>query len=743
MSENTVTTPLAQSETNQCTATAKWFIDKSEYNPLLGTFRLLINGEEAFAEVHRAIAAAKKSVCMICLGFQPSMSFLRGEASGAPTIGQLLEAKGKEGVKIRLLGYVVDPLWLDWDVSGWQPGEIYTPGRRFKNVIGDDLIITSTDDQRRYDSEWYLRYDRDQSLADLLGKEWLSNLDGKPRTKNIHYVGRGFSFADRIAIALQTKSGQSRISTINRNLSLGPSHHQKMVLVDYEDPALCVGFVMGHNTLDEYWDKSGHSYLRQTHNCGRNGTRPREDFSSRVTGPIVGDLFRNFSQAWEKEAGEKLPPADFQNYPLGMDKHNLLMMGQILRTQPQYSKEDIKKCYLQAVNNATQYIYIENQYFRWPPLAEKIKACAAGQNCWGRKPETHGPLYLFVITNADKEGMGSGTVKTAKMLNSLGRADVLPEVSREVCVEDSEAELARVRQINSLESVRQRSLPQPRPERPISLADQRKLADSKARQQAAQEKEKELLAKLEAQKKTRDDKTPILPENRPGLKVHICTLVAPDTPGRNGSTALSADGKQALTREERIKQVEQRLAAAEKDLTPYYRERDALDTRARQLQGLPNTGSGITREYETLNQRHAAALQRRDAAKKELDDLKDPSNPVDWVDVYIHAKLMLIDDTFMTVGSANINTRSMETDSELNISHHRPEITQPARKKLWGLHTNNKSGGEPFNQEGMANAYDAWADVITQNKKNRKLLKSPIASLVEFYSGTAERTNAD
>lgn len=41
-----------------------------------------------------------------------------------------------------------------------------------------------------------------------------------------------------------------------------PTHHQKMVLVDYESPADAVGFVMGHNTLDAYWDRDDHSTIR-------------------------------------------------------------------------------------------------------------------------------------------------------------------------------------------------------------------------------------------------------------------------------------------------------------------------------------------------------------------------------------------------------------------------------------------------------------------------------------------------
>ena len=38
------------------------------------------------------------------------------------------------------------------------------------------------------------------------------------------------------------------------------------------------------------------------------------------------------------------------------------------------------------------------------------------------------------------------------------------------------------------------------------------------------------------------------------------------------------------------------------------------------------------------------------------------------VSVYIHAKLLLVDDRFLTIGSANIANRSMGFDSELNVS---------------------------------------------------------------------------
>lgn len=117
--------------------------------------------------------------------------------------------------------------------------------------------------------------------------------------------------------------------------------------------------------------------------------------------------------------------------------------------------------------------------------------------------------------------------------------------------------------------------------------------------------------------------------------------------------------------------------------------------------------------------------------------------PADWVDVYIHAKLMLIDDTYMTLGSANINTRSMEVDSELNIAHDRPEVTRPLRQQLWRTHTNGRSGSENMSTAQLKLAYQNWGKLINDNKRARHQKKAPLAALVEFYNDTPELSNLD
>ncbi|MBX9432544.1 phosphatidylserine/phosphatidylglycerophosphate/cardiolipin synthase family protein, partial [Ralstonia pseudosolanacearum] len=67
-----------------------------------------------------------------------------------------------------------------------------------------------------------------------------------------------------------------------------------------------------------------------------------------------------------------------------------------------------------------------------------------------------------------------------------------------------------------------------------------------------------------------------------------------------------------------------------------------------------------------------------DGLKVHICTLVAPDSPPNnWDYVYVHAKLMIVDDVFMTLGSANINTRSMQVDSELNICHEHSGVTAP------------------------------------------------------------------
>ncbi|MDW5419201.1 hypothetical protein R6242_21745 [Iodobacter sp. CM08] len=104
---------------------------------------------------------------------------------------------------------------------------------------------------------------------------------------------------------------------------------------------------------------------------------------------------------------------------------------------------------------------------------------------------------------------------------------------------------------------------------------------------------------------------------------------------------------------------------------------------------------------------------------------------------------MIINDVFTTHGSANINVRSMEVDSELNIAHEAGSVTQKMRRDLWALHTKGLGA-----QDEPAEAFKKWDKIIKENKKrspdrSKASLGKPYASLVEFYRGSTKISDSD
>ncbi|BAN48061.1 phosphatidylserine/phosphatidylglycerophosphate/cardiolipin synthase family protein [Metapseudomonas resinovorans] len=627
MTQQAIVVPIALQHTHTATATSPWFVQRTEYPPMLTDYRYLINGEATFKAVHEAIEKAEASIDIICWGFQPSMYFIRdGEQ---PAIGKLLEAKAREGVRVRILG------WEMLFNSAGLGGEANLPGKRpnLKHRAGQ----TASDEQHREDERWFSTY----AVSDGDAAQRVNS--GVPV-----FVSRDFSGVDRdrIKADLGQSSLDRELSGRTRTaLKWSASHHQKSVLVDYELPEKAVGFVMGHNMLDAYWDTNAHSALKrpdpkrpnptpQTHapDRGPRGALPCQDISCRVTGPILEHLHRNFADAWLKETGEDLLSARqglVQGRAVTVGTATLRvpfaapseaadgstqLLAQLLRTQPQAGKQDIQAAYLQAVNNATQLIYIENQYFRWPPLAEAIKRAAAEQTAAGRDPVLHGAIHLFVITNVTDGGIGKGTVNTQRMLESLGRTDTIPKVTK----------------LRRIEKATRDMPPKPRPEGGNDRYGHRKLA--------------EWQAELDRQIKKIEDET-LVPETIPGLKVHVCSLVAPDSP---------------------------------------------------------------------------------------------PGAP--WMPVYIHSKLMIVNDVFTTHGSANINTRSMQVDSELNIAHEWHDVTRAMRRELFDLHTAGKGA-----QDDPEDAFDAWTEIINKNKdlKSNKSSPGPSTPLVEFHYDKTTMSNLD
>ena len=98
------------------------------------------------------------------------------------------------------------------------------------------------------------------------------------------------------------------------------------------------------------------------------------------------------------------------------------------------------------------------------------------------------------------------------------------------------------------------------------------------------------------------------------------------------------------------------------------------------LPAKPNTGSDDTRGA-------LAELVEADAGADRLlactlyarhGELSDP--------VYVHAKVGIVDDAWLTVGSANLNDHSLFNDTEVNVVTHEASLARDTRLRLWSEH---------------------------------------------------------
>ena len=54
--------------------------------------------------------------------------------------------------------------------------------------------------------------------------------------------------------------------------------------------------------------------------------------------------------------------------------------------------------------------------------------------------------------------------------------------------------------------------------------------------------------------------------------------------------------------------------------------------------------------------------------------------------VYVHAKVAIVDDAWLSLGSANLNEHSLFNDTEMNLVAHDPDLAARTRLRLWAEH---------------------------------------------------------
>jgi len=149
------------------------------------------------------------------------------------------------------------------------------------------------------------------------------------------------------------------------------------------------------------------------------------------------------------------------------------------------------------------------------------------------------------------------------------------------------------------------------------------------------------------------------------------------------------------------------------------------------LPARPNNGADDTRGQLSLLTDADAGQQRFLATtiRARTGDTTDP--------VYVHAKVGIVDDRWLTLGSANLNAHSFFNDSEVNVVTCDPGLARDTRLRLWAAHLERDidevAGDSSLVVDGL------WRPTATEQRERRHRGERLTHGLVELQ-GVSRRS---
>ncbi len=188
---------------------------------------------------------------------------------------------------------------------------------------------------------------------------------------------------------------------------IGACHHQKAVIIDD-----AVAFVGGGDISVDRWDSEAHRD-NDPRRCQPSGliSPPRHETMCVFDGPAaraMGDLAR---ERWFRSTAERTvaEPGDSDPWPDGIEPDILNAPVAVARTEPatagRAEVRENERLHLEAIAQAQKLIYLENQYFTSPLIAEALAR---------RLAEPDGPEIVLVSTGRSPSWFDSMTMDTAR-----------------------------------------------------------------------------------------------------------------------------------------------------------------------------------------------------------------------------------------------------------------------------------------------------------------------------------------
>ena len=105
--------------------------------------------------------------------------------------------------------------------------------------------------------------------------------------------------------------------------------------------------------------------------------------------------------------------------------------------------------------------------------------------------------------------------------------------------------------------------------------------------------------------------------------------------------------------------------------------------------------------------------------------------------IYVHAKVAIVDDEWITVGSANLNEHSLFNDTEMNVVAHDPELARSTRLRLWSEHLELPVDQIPADP---TRAVDELWKPISQEQFDRRVAGEPFTHRLVRLPNVSRRT---
>ena len=105
--------------------------------------------------------------------------------------------------------------------------------------------------------------------------------------------------------------------------------------------------------------------------------------------------------------------------------------------------------------------------------------------------------------------------------------------------------------------------------------------------------------------------------------------------------------------------------------------------------------------------------------------------------IYVHAKIAIVDDAWLTIGSANLNEHSLFNDTEMNLVARDPELARRTRLRLWAEHLERPIGEIP---DDPTRAIDELWQPISKEQLERRLAREPLTHRLARLPHVSRRT---